>query len=1274
MKITPRKLNRKLLRAKSPKALGVTIALLALVVSGVVVFAIERGSGYAGGAGSGGNSQGKCKSGNCKSVRKNGAYWLLVPAASDSINPASLFGLVEKKGNITGCKSGGGYFYVLVTPLSGGGLAGPISIDTVPSNGRHDSGSRGNLSGARNVSWTEAQNAFNKNADFYATKGQRWSGTGLAWFCADPKAAGESGGVETIEAAPEQGTPTPPYSTNSQYGATFSRIAVENMSLDGMTPTTSEWRAGVNPGSSTGVVMSSRSGQFRSDTGVVLNADNAEVETYAKPGDSVHFLHEVYMGNRAVKMATTWELNGREHSYEELYPGVIRDNEIPSDQVPVQKITIDGLYNDSRNSNFRFSDPIQYAGVDFVNARSEYTSMVGSGWWWDSHGSRSDYDHPFYSNQLNSVSATGDGLGVGVISPSIYNGNYSCWEYNASDPFVDGGFQIPGFYSSQYYTYNSCRSASLVNESNFVGKTFGQMHEVNNTKIWEKYGTTTTGSCGCNYNYNHYEYTTTYDAYDRSSTTGPTITNYNNGSEGRDAAIGEYVTRDNYTTGGLANGHRKEYKCKSTPSDTCHYEQVRVTHYYYEYRPRRGCSYDMYGTAYNCDVEEREAYDTYGDSESAYTGNRYDFTDDSYKITFETVIDNSSMITKKAKVYVPYNFLTSVGSNINTSNDIVYQGSKVESTGYWKIDPRDNNFTSYFPYATITPDDVEVRMIEFLYDPGEHETQGESNVTNERWDRRSWYDLPCDYYKANGAQHCQILYSTSDPSTIEDEKPPYNRDGDYDGSSTYSHHASRIVPDDGEYVGWKYCIAVGINYTSSHSTTTSPNDDSLNTQKAASTNNIRKSWNISDASCVTIAKKPNFQVWNGSVYTKGDITTSSSKKALGASIGNYDSSGLSTTLFGSWVDYMIIANGSVNGISSGAMLGYNRGRDNGFAEDYHFNLSGGNRGMINNQDRNPVTISNARKNNIGESGVDASASINNTLNRLKTRYKEKAQTFANSMGSINQKRIRTASTGMQYLVHNGDLSISEIGDRDSSDISNPNYGTTHRDSALYKELGKTGADNTLVIVVEGTLNIDQNICLSRTYYKCTSDATMLYSYDDISTNASSQLPQILIFAKNVKISEDVTRIDAWLIVDEGEINTCDGFRPNSYDGTRAFYATTSGNYPDNRVVSSNAPNADLSTNRAKCYKTLVVNGPIFASSLKLYRTAGNYHGAGSYADYDVRGRSIGGTGGDDDPTKGSIAPAEIFNLRADAYIWAYNQAERYSEAVVTYTRELAPRY
>jgi hypothetical protein len=84
----------------------------------------------------------------------------------------------------------------------------------------------------------------------------------------------------------------------------------------------------------------------------------------------------------------------------------------------------------------------------------------------------------------------------------------------------------------------------------------------------------------------------------------------------------------------------------------------------------------------------------------------------------------------------------------------------------------------------------------------------------------------------------------------------------------------------------------------------------------------------------------------------------------------------------------------------------------------------------------------------------------------------------------------------------------------------------------------------------------------------------------------------------------------------------------------------------------------------------------------LNRTAGAFHGAAPNDNIELLNRKFGATHSafnknkpeDFDANLGSIVPAEIFNLRADAYIWAFNQAQRYSEAVVTYMRELAPRY
>lgn len=107
---------------------------------------------------------------------------------------------------------------------------------------------------------------------------------------------------------------------------------------------------------------------------------------------------------------------------------------------------------------------------------------------------------------------------------------------------------------------------------------------------------------------------------------------------------------------------------------------------------------------------------------------------------------------------------------------------------------------------------------------------------------------------------------------------------------------------------------------------------------------------------------------------------------------------------------------------------------------------------------------------------------------------------------------------------------------------------------------------------------------------------------------------------------------------------------------------------------SAAINDDAASGDSACGKQLRINGPVFVGSqvnrgkLHLLRHAGAYPG----------NKATGGDRGNfTDPVlnaDGSVTPAEIFNLRLDAYLWAYSQAERLTQAFVTYSRELPPRY
>lgn len=159
-----------------------------------------------------------------------------------------------------------------------------------------------------------------------------------------------------------------------------------------------------------------------------------------------------------------------------------------------------------------------------------------------------------------------------------------------------------------------------------------------------------------------------------------------------------------------------------------------------------------------------------------------------------------------------------------------------------------------------------------------------------------------------------------------------------------------------------------------------------------------------------------------------------------------------------------------------------------------------------------------------------------------------------------------------------------------------------------------GTGKSVVIRSSGTVKISGNLL-----YEATSDTT--------------RLPQLIIYAENIIIEPDVSEVNAWLITrDKGYVSTCGS------------------------IVNVTSWLSGLSS--SQCDKQLRVNGPIMAGGLFLRRTYGGRHSSPAR--------------NDDNMHPGT--PAEILNLRADAYIWAYNNY-RGSGAIRTMNvKELPPRY
>ena len=135
------------------------------------------------------------------------------------------------------------------------------------------------------------------------------------------------------------------------------------------------------------------------------------------------------------------------------------------------------------------------------------------------------------------------------------------------------------------------------------------------------------------------------------------------------------------------------------------------------------------------------------------------------------------------------------------------------------------------------------------------------------------------------------------------------------------------------------------------------------------------------------------------------------------------------------------------------------------------------------------------------------------------------------------------------------------------------------------------------------------------------------------TNDVRQLPQLIIYAKNIIIEPSVGEVNAWLITQkDGYVSTC------------------------GVVISAGGWLSGVS--ESSCGKQLKVNGPIKTGRLFLRRTYGGKHASSAK----------------NDPNMHPGTPAEIINLRADTYIWAYNNYRNTGAISTMNIRELPPRY
>lgn len=427
---------------------------------------------------------------------------------------------------------------------------------------------------------------------------------------------------------------------------------------------------------------------------------------------------------------------------------------------------------------------------------------------------------------------------------------------------------------------------------------------------------------------------------------------------------------------------------------------------------------------------------------------------------------------------------------------------------------------------------------------------------------------PCSMYRARFGITDSSLCVVHESGSWDTATSSKHSHDDYKGKEAYIK-----VPD---YVGYKYCHSFGYSLEYWYGI-----EGSENAQENGWHHDAPKDyWHNFSAACRTIAKKPTTATWNGNIMTMGNIITSLANRHNSIIFGETSDAGdKSYTLYGSWSEYLTIANAELNSkrtMASGSTL----------------SLGSANAELCKNgqspwESNSPLTIANIDPLNPSSCKLGPSGIASNT-------------TFITRLNA--------------YL----------------RDVGNKNGITsTNNVNDLYGEI-----QGNVVLSVEGDLNIDQNIIIN-----------------DNKPYTINNVPQAIIFVKNgnVNIAENVNRIDAWLIVtasdnSKGTINTCANFTPGA---------------PNSANVTSDG----VGFNGSHCTKQLAFSGPVIARSMNLQRTYG-------YEAIDTqRQGTFSGV------ANSKQAPAEIFNLRADSYLWAYAQAARYNSSYSeAYSRELAPRY
>ncbi|MGV9002051.1 MAG: hypothetical protein ACOH18_03825 [Candidatus Saccharimonadaceae bacterium] len=328
-------------------------------------------------------------------------------------------------------------------------------------------------------------------------------------------------------------------------------------------------------------------------------------------------------------------------------------------------------------------------------------------------------------------------------------------------------------------------------------------------------------------------------------------------------------------------------------------------------------------------------------------------------------------------------------------------------------------------------------------------------------------------------------------------------------------------------------------------------------------------WRHSRLYCLVVGKQPKVQV------TGGDLIVGRGYNAAGTKISANVITSISKkdiVYYGSWSEYGMLPSGTVKGMASGS--GYAGGAGSNDLCNLVTPLS-------------LLTFSNATS-PTPPSAAPATCNSSNI-----------GQYSLTSVSQYDAVATRFAVTaGASNLT--GNINVAGL----TSKVVYPGTGSINLSSSADIIPGKWVIINAPTADVRIMSNIN---------------------YTNATLTSASDIPQLVIIAKNIVIADNVSNVDAWLFAKgtgaDGTLNTC-----------------------DSAVSEPTGLNSDV------CATKLTINGPVIANHLYLYRTAGS------------------GVG----PASGEAA--EVFNLRPDAYMWASTFSGIGAKARTATTAELPPRF